>query len=329
MKYRCIILFTLAAAFLVSCGSRQAPPLVSSRFLMDTVVNISIYDSSSSNIPVKKAIEHAFKIMEEVEKLASSHLEESELSLINRTAGSSRQKVSPELLYLLEKSREVSEQSDGAFDITIGPLKKLWNFESDHPRVPDSLAIREALKGIGYKNLLLQQDYLSFKSKGMSLDRAVDVLRKSGITAGIVEAGGDLRTFGEHARNGSWNIGVSHPRPSSGKTIFGSLRLPAGSVATSGDYERFFMAGGRRYHHLLDPYSGYPARGTVSVTIVSKECLLADAYATAVFIMGPEKGLALIESRPDLEGIIIYDEGESLGYLISSGLKDSFTLWNK
>lgn len=234
---------------------------------------------------------------------------------------------------LLKKSIEVSEATGGAFDATVGAIKSAWNFEADHPRVPDASQIRSLLPRVNFRKILFTKDsvFLSDSgmridmggiAKGLVIDRGVGVLRETGVRAGLVEAGGDLRIFGRHPYREKWKIGIRHPRSHEGELI-GVLETDASSIATSGDYERYFIQDGKRYHHILNPKTGYPAEGCISVTIVAESALLADAYATAVFVLGPKDGMALIERLDALEGIIVFKKENVLETLVSAGLRDS------
>ena len=163
-------------------------------------------------------------------------------------------------------------------------------------------------------------------AKGFIVDEAVSYLASHGIRSGIVEAGGDLRIFGRHPKRDTWRIGVKHPRQTS-DALYGIIETREASVATSGDYERYFINKGHRYHHILDPRTGYPASKCLSVTIVAENALSADAYATGVFVMGPVEGIRFIENTPGIEGIIIYFEQEKLQSRISRGLVSKFQLY--
>ena len=162
-------------------------------------------------------------------------------------------------------------------------------------------------------------------AKGMAIDLACEALLENGCTDFIVDAGGDLRVQTGPLSQQTPKIWIKHPRLTG--TLWGYLTLTSGSVATSGDYERFFWGpDSTRYHHILDPLTGYPARGCVSVTIVSETALLADALATAVFVLGPDKGMFLIDSLPEIEGLILFEKNHQLNYVMSPGLSDKLTI---
>jgi thiamine biosynthesis lipoprotein len=319
--------------FLVTCGHPSGTqPVEEIRFLMDTVVRISVYEQQLSEEAIHKAIDQAFQRMEIIESLASTHRDSSEVNCINRMSGRKPRSVSPEILYLLSRASEISRKTEGAFDATIGVIKMLWRFDSDQPQIPDPSTIHSHLQKVNYRNINTHEDQVFLKVRGMMIDlggiakgyiidEAVKVLQKNGIRGGVVEAGGDLRLFGSHPERSTWRIGIKHPR-NSNNDLIGVIETGATSIATSGDYERFFHLDEKRYHHILDPQTGYPAERCISVTIVTENALEADAYATAVFVMGPEKGMKWLSDQPTIEGFILYEEDGTLKKAISSGLKN-------
>lgn len=231
---------------------------------------------------------------------------------------------------ILKKSQYVSEITGGAFDITVGLLENIWGFRTDKPHLPEKEEIIDALSKIGYKDISLTDSTVSFKkegmvidfggiSKGYAVDRAVEILKKEGIKAGIVDAGGDLKVFGKKPNGGKWLIGIRDPERKG--AIIKRVSIDEGAVATSGNYERYFIKNGKRYHHILDPKTGYPANRCVSVTVVTKDAILADALATGLFVLGPDAGMALIEKLTDVEGVVMYMDGGHLKIINSSGLE--------
>lgn len=316
---------------LVSCGDlRGNGPVERTRFLMDTVVRVSVYDKGMSERKIGRAIDRVFREMEKIETKASIHVDTSDVLRVVKKSGKSAVRVSPEIFWLLKKSVEVSDKTWGAFDVSVGVVKALWGFDTDHPSVPDSTAVQSLLPKVDYREIALQDSGVFLRQPGMSIDlggiakgyiidQGIRVLQEEGIRSGLVEAGGDLRVFGSHPDRKVWRIGIRHPRGEEGE-LFGVLETGAVSIATSGDYERFFVRDGKRYHHILDPKTGFPATGCISVTIVAECALLADAYATAVFVMGPVKGMALIKDHPSIEGMIIYEVAGQCHHVMSEGL---------
>ncbi len=333
MRYLLLTIFLVLLEG-ISCSSvRKKQPVEEIRFMMDTVVRISVYDQELPERKIKKVIDRAFERMARIEAIISVSIDTSYVTRISEESGVAAVNVSPEVLALLKSSVEVSKKTRGAFDITIGVIKNQWGFDSDHAHVPEISLIHSLLPLVNYRNIqfadgkvMLTQPGMRIDlggiAKGYIIDQGVEVLQDEGIDSGIVEAGGDLRIFGHHPYRKIWRIGIRHPRKGEGKLI-GVLETNETSIATSGDYERYFIQDGKRYHHILDPKTGFPARGCASVTIVTKNALLADGYATGVFVLGPKKGIALIDSLPSIEGLIIYTKDDSLKHVVSQGFRQN------
>ena len=238
--------------------------------------------------------------------------------------GAYRQKLSSpvvadeDLAKILNTALEVSRVSSGAFDPTLGEVIALWGFDSPTPHLPDPAELSAALESVGYQKLdhpsgddISVSIDLGGVTKGYAVDEAVRVLQGSGIAGGIVNGGGDLRTFGLKPGGKLWKIGVQDPDDP--QELAGVLSIREAAVATSGDYQRYFEKDGTRYHHILDPATGYPARsGLRGTTVIAPTCVVADALATASFVMGPEKGLALLEDLDEVEGVLITEDGKIL-----------------
>jgi len=318
---------------LIRCSERIKIPYNETRILLGTFVNITIYDRDKDQAKITRAGEEAFQAIERIDKITSSFYDSSEVSLLKYRAGRDYQRVSKELLEVLREAIRISKITDGAFDVTIGPIMGLWDFNSPSPRIPAPEQIKKRLPLVNYKNILIRGDEVLLAESGMGLDlggiakgyavdKAMEVLIKNGIENAMVEAGGDLRTISGELTRGKRRVWIRHPRDKG--SFFGYFRMDSGCVATSGDYEKFFFYKGKRYHHLIDPKSGYPAQGCVSVTIKAETTAEADALATAVFILGPERGMELIERLKGVEGVIIYKKGDKLDYKVSTGLADNF-----
>jgi thiamine biosynthesis lipoprotein len=327
-----------AFAFLLLCGCAKntiRKPVERSAFLKDTHVRITVHAAAVPEDSVQAAIDRAIQSMRALEGLTSSHVDTSEIAKLNAHAGKAAVAVKPETYGLLQKSVDLSRETDGAFDFTLGGLKALWGFDAENPRVPDPGAIRGLLAFTGSAQLVLRNGTafvinrktrldLGGFGEGLLIDRGVRVLQDAGIQAGLVEASGELRAFGKKpGRRRTWRIGVRHPRDPEGGLI-GVIQIAEGGVSTSGDYERFFIDHGKRYCHILDPKTGAPASRCISVTIVAPDAWTADAYDTAVFVLGPEKGMALIERTPGMEGIIMTERDGRIQQLVSKGLKSTY-----
>jgi thiamine biosynthesis lipoprotein len=278
----------------------------------------------------RAAFEEIFREFVRLEALMSVWRPGSDVQRINQAAGKQAVKVSDEVRAVLKQARQASEWTGGKFDVTFGALSDLWKFDQDQDnRVPNGDDIRKRLPLIDYTavavddragTVYLQRAgmrvHLGGIGKGYAIDRAAALLRDRGFHDFMIRSGGDLYVGG-HRGDRPWRVGIRDPRGAADQ-IFASLDLSDGTFSTSGDYERFFTAGGRRYHHILDPDLGQPARGCRSVTILTDRAVTADALSTGVFVLGPTDGMALIERLPEVEGVIVSDQNE---VLVSSGLK--------
>ncbi|MCK4335046.1 FAD:protein FMN transferase [candidate division WOR-3 bacterium] len=301
----------LAFAILLLAGCTS---LEEGRFALGTYVRIKAWGQGD----LQEAFEAAFAEIDRVEGLTSVFDPESGVWALNHEA----EIVSAELAGLIGEALEVSVKSEGAFDPTVFPLLELWGFYDStqyDPKLPSKEEIEEVLMFVDYRMIEIEADTirldlkrakgvdLSGIAKGYAVDRAVKVLRERGVTRGLVDAGGDIFCFGE--RNGGWRIGIRNPRSENPNDLLGIIKIDSGAVATSGDYENFFELDGVRYHHLIDPATGIPAREAISATVIAPTATQADAWATALFVMG-EKGIAILDSLDDLEGMIVLKDGE-------------------
>jgi thiamine biosynthesis lipoprotein len=328
-----VLLFTfyfLLLTFLCACTSHKERIYRKSKILMDTFVTITVVSNSENS--AGKAIDNAFSEIERLEKLSNFFSSESEVSRINKNAGISGVRVLPDILDMLNKAIMVSEKTEGSFDVTIGPVISLYDF---HKKIkPEESVIKKNLSLVNYRYLIINRDkstaFLKKKgmlidlggiSKGYAADKAVETLKRNGINSGLVSIAGDIKAFGLKPDGKPWKIGIRNPRippnpplVKGGKggfsdDIMATLELEDMAISTSGDYERFFIIDGRRYHHLLSPRTGYPAQKCQSVSVITKEGAFTDAFATGVFILGPEKGIKVLE-KLGFDGIIVDSQGK-------------------
>ncbi len=289
----------------LSCSPKKERMFKRSEFLLDTIVTITVVAGSEKE--AGDAMDKAFEEIRRLGGLLDFFSPESEISAINRNAGITPVAVSPETLDLLERASEVSAGSNGAFDITVGAVVSLYDFHRK-VRPPDSL-IRERLPLVNFRDLILDRSlgtaFLRRKgmtvdaggiAKGYAADRAVEVLKSAGISAALVAVAGDIRAYGSKPGGKPWLVGIRDPRGSGLDDIIATIPLRDMAVSTSGDYERFFIEDGKRIHHLIDPKTGHPAGGVMSVTVVGPLAVYTDSLATAVFISGIEKGLKTAEA---------------------------------
>jgi FAD:protein FMN transferase len=295
-------------------------------FLMDTIVSSEIHVKSRQQ--GEEALDLAFSEMARLENILDRFIATSEVAAINRAAGTSPVTVSAETFDVIRKSLQVGEQTAGAFDITIAPLMRLWNFGGENVSIPGEEELAEARKLVNYQKVQLNaadssvfltdtgaQLDLGGIAKGYIVDRAADILIAHGITSASIDGGGDIRVIGSKPGGNPWRIGVRHPRDR--RDIIAIVNLHNQAIVTSGDYERFFMVNDVRYHHILDPATGMPARGVISVTVIAPDAFTADAWSTALFVLGLEAGMKIIEELPEIDAILITDDEE---VHISSGL---------
>ena len=290
---------------------------------------------TSDEVGAKSAFDEVFAEIARLEQLMSTWMPESDVSRVNRSAGMAPVKVRAEVLDVLRTARQVSDWTDGKFDVTFGVLSGLWKFDHDQDGVaPDMREVRRRLPLIDYRAIQLDDTagtvflarkgmsiHLGGIGKGYAVDRAAALLRQRGIRDFMIQSGGDIYVGGTK-HNRPWRLGIQDPRGSPNH-VFAELDLSDGTFSTSGDYERSFIKDGRRYHHILDPDTGQPARGTRSVTIVTNRAVIADGLSTGVFILGPDAGMKLIERLADVEGVIVSDRNE---VLVSSGLRDKLRI---
>lgn len=266
----------------------------------------------------REAFDAAIAEIRRVEAIMTTWRPDSEISKINAAAGKSAVEVSDETLHIVKESIHTSEISGGTFDITFQSLHGLWKFDEDlDPHPPADKDIKARLAFVGFKNIvvddakktvMLAKDKtkigLGGIAKGYAVDRAVAVLEKAGLTSFFVQAGGDLFARGKKADGTDWQAGIRDPRGDETKW-FAKLPLSDHAFSTAGDYERSYIVQGKRFHHIIDPRTGYPATACRSVTIWAPTALVADEIDDAVFILGPQKGLQLVESLEGVGAVVV------------------------
>ena len=275
------------------------------------------------------AFEAAFTEFDRLDGLMSVWREGSDIVRLNAAAGDTPVPVSRDVRDVLLAARQVSEWTGGKFDVTFGALSGLWKFDHDlDATVPSRADVLAKTRLIDYQKLVIDESagtafltekgmraHLGGIGKGYAVDKAATIMRDHGLRDFIIQSGGDLYVSGSHG-NRPWRTGIRDPRGPADRS-FAALDLTDGAFSTSGDYERFFIKDGKRYHHIIDPDLGEPARGSRSVTIVAERSTLADGLSTGVFLLGPDKGMALIEKLPNVEGVIVTEKNN---VLVSSGL---------
>jgi thiamine biosynthesis lipoprotein len=331
---RCGHLALLAVLFASACASSaddsNGPMAERVGITMGSQLKVSALTHDSA--AAASAFAAVFAEFDRLDGLLSVWKEGSDVLRVNAAAGLHAVPVGPDMVEVLRAARQISEWSGGKFDVTFGALADVWKFDHDQDNtVPTREQIQARVPLVDYTAIELDEAagtvflkrqgmhiHLGGIGKGYAVEHAVKILRDRGFHHFMIQAGGDLYVAGlQHGK--PWRLGIADPR--SPEQSFGALDLSDGTFSTSGDYERFFFKDGRRYHHILDPDLGEPARGCRSVTIVSDSPILADGLSKSVFILGPVEGMALVERLPRVEAVIVTAANE---VLVSSGLRGKF-----
>ena len=276
------------------------------------------------------AINAGIKETERIEKLISSWDKNSQTSKVNQNAGLQPVKVDKELYDLVFRAKKVSQLTQGAFDISFASMDRIWQFDGSMTKMPEAAVVADARAKINWENIILdaEEQTIFLKKSGMKIgfgaigkgyaaNRAKGLMQKMpGVHGGVVNASGDLITWGASPKEEGWRVNITNPKDK--EVSLGWLTIGGLSVVTSGDYERFVEFDGKRYAHIIDPRTGYPTTGIKSVTLVCPDAELADALATSVFVLGKEEGLKLINQLKNFECLIVTDADE---ILTSEGLQ--------
>jgi FAD:protein FMN transferase len=292
---------------------------------MDSTVELTVVTAAPES--AHRGFGAARREVERLEAILSDYRPESNVTRLNQRT---TDELAPETRLLLERAQRVCRETGGAFDVTLRPIKHLWGFGTDAgPHVPDSAAVRALLPHVGCDRFEILTDGrfvwhdaeaaidLGGIAQGFVASCVADTLRSLGLENFLIDVSGDLVASGHRADGRRWRVGIQNPRrPDS---LLARMDLDTVAVTTSGDYEQFFIDHGVRYHHIFDPRTGWPARGVASVTVFSDDPIAADCYATAVFVLGAEKGLAFLRARPDLRGAIVTESAEGALQVVWDG----------
>jgi thiamine biosynthesis lipoprotein len=318
----------VSAAVATAIESADAPPpppfeplkVTLEQGAMGTRILMTAYTSPEvGEDATKVALARAFREIQRLEKLMSTWVADSEISRINDAAGKEAVTVGPETFAVLEKSLWIGKESQGVFDISFDAMRGLWKFdEGVDGSIPKKADIERARKLIDYRKITLDGASRTVKlervgmrinlggiAKGYAVDAAAHMLDEAGIKGFFVQAGGDLFVRGKKPDGTPFRVGVRDPRGSGPTDYFAMIQIEDHAFSTAGDYERAFVKDKKRYHHIIDPRTGYPATACRSVTVWAKDAFVADALDDAIFILGPEKGLALVEAHPDAGAVIV------------------------
>ena len=316
-----IILFVLVFAFAAYRYSVRTYTSQRSAFVMDTIVDIKIETKQKNTNDI---LDNAFKLMEGYENKFSFYKEESIIWKFNNSIIDSLF-LDEDLKEIISISKELYDKTEKHYDITIGALSEIWDF--DNEVIPTNEEIAKAIKVTDFKKLKIENGYLhkpdgmkinlGSLAKGYIIDKTVEYLEQQNVISGFVNAGGDMRIFG---RKKPFKIGIQHPRSETNE-IIAVIDVGNKSVVTSGDYERYFIKGNIRYHHIIDPLTGFPSQKAISVTVIAETALIADAYSTALFLLEPQQAIKLAEETYELEAVVYYIKDDKIEKLETQGFK--------
>lgn len=328
-----LLLLLLCLFIFIGCSFSKSvsKPLSRTEFMLGTTVTLTLYDHQS-----KSLLDKAFKRIAELENILSINKTGTLIDTINDAAGKSAVQVDPDTFDIIQKGLTYSAMTDGYFDITVGPLVKLWHIGFPDARVPSQEEVQAKLPLIDYHNVILDEPNqtvflkkpemmldLGGIGKGYAADQIANLLKTEGVTRAIIDLGGNLYLLGDKAEDTPWTVGVQDPFNPRGNTI-GYLNAANQSVVTSGIYERFIEQDGIKYHHILNPKTGYPFNNEIAgVTIITDYSIDGDALSTAVFSKGLKEGMTFIESLDDIDAIFITTDYK---VYVSKGLKNNFVL---
>lgn len=324
------IIYILLLVPLFAAGCAQTRSGTEEKFLLDTMVAVTIDGRPLESPGVRKSLDAAFTRAEEVEKHLDIHHRNSDTEKLNRTRSV---RASKELWEALRAGNEVYESTGGAFDMTIGPVTSLWRFDKPR-RVPSGRELADAVKLVDGTRLVMgsQGDRrprlegsdarldLGGVAKGVAIDQMARTLAERGLENSLINAISSIKAVGPKTNGAPWRVGIESPRPETTPGLLGVIELKKGAVSTSGDYQRVMTVNGRRYHHILDPKTGRPATGFMSVTAVTENsAAYADALSTGLAVMGRKKAMELVERTPGVEAVFVDSDGQ---VWISPGLRD-------
>lgn len=330
MKKQAYLLISLISLFLLTaCG--PAKPFTADDFAMGTVITQELYGADA----LKTSQEVIAKI-KSLETLMTINSPGGDVNQLNEQAGNGYVTVNSETMSVLKSARKISELSGGAFDVTVGPVVKVWGIGSDKPQIPPDAVLKDLVALIDYADVHLDETSnqaslqrpgqivdLGGIAKGYAGDVAKTIYQKNGTQSALINLGGNVVALGHKPDGSTWSIGIQNPRSETGEVV-GVVHVSDQAVVTSGDYQRYFEKDGKRYWHIIDTQTGYPAAsGLMSATIVASSSIEADGLSTAAFVLGLSKGLDLIERYGQAEAIFITTDKK---IYVTKGLQGNFQL---
>jgi thiamine biosynthesis lipoprotein len=317
---------TVFALILLVSGCSKPKTIQKTESIMGTDVTITVVTRSYEE--GETAIEAGMAELRRLDAMMSLYKDDSEITRVNLAAGKNPVKVSPEMIEVVEHAAEISKLSGGAFDVTIGPLVVLWQVRLKEGKTPTDAEIARVRPLVNYQNIVIDKKastiflkkpgmIMDFGGmKGYTADRVADLFKKRGISNAIIAVAGDIWVLGHREDGKPWRIGVQHPREHD-KTLT-VLDLSNKYISTSGDYERFVIKENKRYHHIIDPRTGQPSKGTISATLIGDKGAIIDPLTKVPFILGPDVGMKIVK-KLGAEAIIVDDQGK---VFVTDGIKN-------
>lgn len=316
---------------LIGCGKEKA--VEKDTYIFGTIIKLKYYGNNA-----KKAIDESLTRLENIENKMSLNIENSEICNINKNSGKDFIKVSNDTFYVIQEGVKYGKLSNGSFDVSTEPISDLWKIGTDKARIPKKEEIESKLKHVNYEDvklkdknqvLLKEKDMaidLGGIAKGYAADELKKIIEKYKMKRAFINIGGNLYAYGKKENGDSWSIGIQDPLEKQGQYL-GILNVKNKSIVTSGNYERYFTKDGKRYHHIFDPKTGYPAEnGLISTTIISDKSIDGDALSTATYVLGLDKGIKLIDSLYGIEAIFVTADKK---IYTTKGVKENFKVTNK
>ena len=310
-----LLILLLLATQSLSFGQqilKKKQSLLGSPFEITVVAKDSVQGNLFSDLAIAE--------VKRIENLISDWIPTSQISKVNQNAGVSPVKVDKEVYDLVDRATKISKLTSGAFDISYASMDRIWKFDGSMKEMPTEEAIRKSVEKVGYQNIILnsKDTTIFLKNKGMKLglggigqgyiaDKIKALLQEKGCNSGLVNVSGDINTWGKQPNGNTWTVGIVNPMNKN--KVFATFPLDDSAVETSGSYEKYVTFNGKRYSHIIDPRTGYPASGIISVSVFAKQTELADALATGIFVMGVEVGLDLVNQLKGVGCIIVDDKG--------------------
>ena len=310
------LFFLLVLVSVASFGQiihKKRVALLGSPFEITVVVNDTIEGNKYASMAIQE--------VKRIENLISDWIPTTQISQVNQNAGIKAVKVDEEVFNLVERAIKISKLTDGAFDISYASLDKVWKFDGSMKAMPSPEAIKKSVEKIGYQNIILDKNEktIFLKITGMKLglggigqgyiaDKIKDLLQSNGSVSGIVNVSGDINTWGRQPNGEPWTVAIVNPMDKN--KVFATFPLEDSAVETSGSYEKYVTFNGVRYSHIIDPRTGYPATGVVSVSVFAKQTEIADALATGIFVLGVDVGINLVNQLKGIECIMVDSKGK-------------------